>query len=81
MPHIRLIEVDEATGELADEYAAAIARAGKVFNVVQAMCLNPRVLNRSMALYMAIMFGPSELSRLERELLAVVVSSANDCHY
>jgi uncharacterized peroxidase-related enzyme len=81
MPHIRLIEVDEATGELADEYAAAIARAGKVFNVVKAMCLNPRVLNRSMALYMAIMFGPSELSRLERELLAVVVSSANDCHY
>jgi uncharacterized peroxidase-related enzyme len=81
MPHIRLIEVDEATGELADEYAAAIARAGKVFNVVKAMCLNPRVLNRSMALYTAIMFGPSDLSRLERELLAVVVSSVNDCHY
>jgi uncharacterized peroxidase-related enzyme len=81
MPHIRLIEVDEATGALADEYAAALGRAGKVFNIVKAMCLNPTVLNRSMELYKAIMFGPSELSRAERELLAVVVSTANDCHY
>jgi alkylhydroperoxidase family enzyme len=81
VPHIRLIEVDEATGALAEEYAAAIARAGKVFNIVKAMCLNPGVLERSMALYKAIVFGPSELSRVERELLAVVVSTANDCHY
>jgi uncharacterized peroxidase-related enzyme len=81
MPNIRLTEVDEATGPLADEYAAAIGRAGKVFNIVKAMCLNPTVLNRSMALYAAIMFGPSELSRADRELLAVVVSVANDCHY
>jgi alkylhydroperoxidase family enzyme len=81
MPHIRQIEVEEATGPLAKEYEAAIARAGKVFNIVKAMCLNPIVLNRSMALYKAIMFGPSELSRVERELLATVVSTANDCHY
>ena len=81
VPHIRLIEVDEATGTLAAEYGAAIERAGKVFNIVKAMCLNPLVLNRSMGLYSAIMFGPSELSRAERELLAVVVSTANGCHY
>ena len=81
MPHIRQIEVDEATGLLAKEYDAAIGRAGKVFNIVKAMCLNPVVLNRSMGLYKAIMFGPSELSRIERELLATVVSTANECHY
>ncbi len=81
MPHIRQVEVDEATGLLAKEYDAAIDRAGKVFNIVKAMCLNPVVLNRSMELYKAIMFGPSKLSRIERELLATVVSTANDCHY
>jgi alkylhydroperoxidase family enzyme len=81
VPHIRLIDVGEATGALAAEYAAAMGRAGKVFNIVKSMSLNPSVLNRSMALYAAIMFGPSELSRAERELLAVVVSNANDCHY
>lgn len=81
MPHIRLIGEREATGALAEEYRAAIGRAGKVFNIVKSMCHNPAVLNRSMELYKAIMFGPSELSRSERELLAVVVSVANDCHY
>lgn len=81
MAHLRLIDVHEATGALEREYDAAIARAGKVFNVVKAMSLNPRVLKASMGLYGAIMHGPSELSRAERELLAVVVSRANDCHY
>ena len=81
MPHLRLIDVGEATGELKREYDAALARAGKVFNIVKAMCLRPAVLRRSMDLYKEIMLGRSELSRAERELLAVVVSRANDCHY
>ena len=81
MPHIRLIDVDEATGLLAEEYDAAIERAGKVFNIVKAMSLRPGVLRASMALYREIMFGPSGLSRQERELLAVVVSNANACVY
>jgi uncharacterized peroxidase-related enzyme len=81
VPYIRLIEPDDAEGRLKQEYDEAIGRAGKVFNVVKAMSPNPLVLNRSMELYKAIMFGPSELSRIERELLAVVVSRANDCHY
>jgi alkylhydroperoxidase family enzyme len=45
------------------------------------MSLNPETLRASMELYRAVMFGRSELSRAERELLAVVVSRANDCHY
>jgi uncharacterized peroxidase-related enzyme len=81
MPNLRLIDVGEATGDLKREYDAALCRAGKVFNIVKAMCLRPAVLRRSMDLYKEIMFGPSELSRAERELLAVVVSRANDCHY
>jgi len=81
VPHIRLIEVDKATGPLRAEYDAAVGRAGKVFNIVKAMSLRPSVLKRSMEMYKAIMFGPSGLSRQERELLATVVSRHNDCHY
>jgi len=81
MPHLRLIDMGDATGDLKREYDAAVSRAGQVFNIVKAMCLRPAVLRRSMDLYREIMFGPSELSRAERELLAVVVSRANDCHY
>jgi uncharacterized peroxidase-related enzyme len=81
MPYLRLIEENEASGELKEEYDAAVRRAGKVFQIVKAMSLRPGVLKRSLGLYQAIMFGPSELSRAERELLAVVVSRANNCHY
>ena len=81
MPYIRLIEIDEASGLLKEEYDAAIARAGKVFNIVKSMSLRPGVLRTSMELYRTIMFGPSGLSRQERELLATVVSRENDCHY
>jgi uncharacterized peroxidase-related enzyme len=78
---LRLVDVAEATGALKREYDAAVARAGKVFNIVKAMSLRPGVLRASMQLYREIMFGESGLSRAERELLAVVVSRANDCHY
>lgn len=81
MPHLRLIDEAEASGLLAEEYDAAVARAGKVFNIVKAMSLRPPVLRRSMRLYREIMFGEGALSRQERELLATVVSRANDCFY
>jgi uncharacterized peroxidase-related enzyme len=81
VPHIRLVDVEDATGPLRDEYEAAIGRAGKVFNIVKSMSLRPEVLHQSMELYKAIMLGPSGLSRAERELLATVVSRHNDCHY
>jgi uncharacterized peroxidase-related enzyme len=81
MAFLKLIREDEAAGLLKEEYDAGIERAGKVFNIVKAMSLRPGVLRRSMLLYRAIMFGSSGLSRIERELLAVVVSRANDCHY
>ena len=81
MPHIRLISEDGADGLLREEYDAAVERAGKVFNILKAMSLNPRVLRASMELYQAIMFGESGLSRRERELLATVTSAEQSCHY
>ncbi|HEY7198064.1 MAG TPA: carboxymuconolactone decarboxylase family protein [Gaiellaceae bacterium] len=81
MPYLRLVDEDDATGLIADEYEAARGRAGKIFNIVKAMSLAPGTLAASMGLYREIMFGESDLSRADRELLAVVVSRANDCHY
>jgi uncharacterized peroxidase-related enzyme len=79
--HLDLIDPDDATGPLRDEYDAAVARAGRVYNIVRSMSLRPGVLKRSMEMYKAIMFGPSALSRADRELLATVVSATNDCYY
>jgi uncharacterized peroxidase-related enzyme len=81
VPHIRLIDEGEAEGPLKEEYDAAVERAGKVFNILKAMSLRPGVLRASMALYREIMFGESGLSRKERELLATVASTAQNCEY
>jgi alkylhydroperoxidase family enzyme len=79
--HIRLVEEADADGLLAEEYDAAIERAGKVFDILKAMSLRPEVLRASIALYREIMFGESELSRRERELLATVASAEQASHY
>jgi uncharacterized peroxidase-related enzyme len=81
VPHIRLIDPEDADGQLAQEYDAAVARAGKVYNIVRSMSLRPETLKASIELYKAIMFGPSGLTRQERELLATVTSAANECYY
>lgn len=81
MAWIRTIEPEESTGHLKKIYDAAIARAGQVWNIIKLMSLRPRQVETSMGLYQAVMFGRSELSRGEREMIATVVSDANHCRY
>ncbi|HEV2491475.1 MAG TPA: carboxymuconolactone decarboxylase family protein [Terriglobia bacterium] len=81
MAWIKTVEPEEATGELKAEYDKAVGRAGKVFNILKVQSLNAAALRASMELYLTTMFGPSGLSRAERELLATVVSWANHCFY
>ena len=81
MAHIRQIPPDEATGLLKRIYDEAIARAGKVFGILRVQSLNPPALDAGMGMYKTIMFGPSPLTRSRREMLATVVSRANDCFY
>jgi len=81
MAWIKMVEPDAAAGELKQEYDAASQRAGKVFNILKVQSLNPAALHASMEMYKVTMFGPSGLSRAEREMLATVVSWANHCFY
>lgn len=81
MAWIRMVEDREATGLLAELFEAARQRAGKVFNILRIQSANPRVLRRSIELYIETMRGRSPVSRAQREMLAVVVSQANDCRY
>ncbi len=81
MTWIRTVSDEEATGRLAAMFDAARRRAGRVFNIVRSMSLNPPVLEASMQFYRAAMFGKSPLSRARREMLAVVVSLRNQCLY
>ncbi len=66
---------------MARSYKAAGGRAGQVAGIIQAMSLSPSILDASMGLYVKVMYAPGGLSRRQREMMAVVVSAANDCHY
>jgi alkylhydroperoxidase family enzyme len=81
MAWIDLPPVAAATGMVRAEYDAAIARAGRVWQIVKIASLNGPVMKASMALYGAVMKGASPLTRAQREMIAVVVSQANECHY
>lgn len=81
MAWIRTIEVDEAEGLLERLYDAAIRRAGKVYNIVKIASLKPQIVRSSMDFYMALMHAPGDLTRAQREMIAVAVSRANHCFY
>ncbi|HVT59004.1 MAG TPA: carboxymuconolactone decarboxylase family protein [Thermoanaerobaculia bacterium] len=82
MAWIKTIDPAAASGLLRRLYDEAIRRAGKVFNVVRVQSLRPEVLDASIRLYQELMLSSrSPLSRVQREMIAVVVSRANDCHY
>lgn len=81
MAWIETISDEGARESLARIYGAARERAGRVYNILRLQSLNPAVLEASIQQYLAIMFGESPLTRAQREMLAVVVSRANHCHY
>ena len=58
-----------------------VDKLGFVPNVYSAYSLKPQRLRNFMAMYNEVMLSDSGLSKLEREMIAVVVSSANRCYY
>ena len=81
MAWISEIPPEQSTGLLRKELDDAVKRAGRVWNIVQVMSVNPGVLRSSLQLYGAIMHGKSPLTRFQRELVATVVSAELKCHY
>jgi len=56
-------------------------KLGMVPNVLKAYAFNIEKLDSFSALYNELMLAPSGLTKLEREMIAVVVSSVNHCWY
>jgi len=81
VPHVHVLEYHETTGVARREYDAAQRRAGRIWNIVSIQSQLPEVMRDSMRLYSSIMFGASPLTRAQREMIAVVTSDINDCHY
>lgn len=82
--HISAFGVPDAAAlddDLKAIWAKCVEKLGFVPNVYQTFSLKPQRLRHFMAMYNDIMLAPSGLSKLEREMIAVVVSSANRCYY
>jgi uncharacterized peroxidase-related enzyme len=56
-------------------------KLGFVPNVLKAYAFDPAKLSAFVAMYNDLMLAPSGLSKLEREMIAVAVSSHNKCYY
>ena len=81
MPWICQVPVEEATGMLKEEFDAAIARAGRVWNIVHIMSINPQAMRGMIGMYSALLFAEGPLSRFQREMLATVTSAELRCVY
>jgi uncharacterized peroxidase-related enzyme len=71
----------ELDDDLQQVFVKCVDKLGYVPNVLQAYSLRPQRLRNFMSIYNEIMLSPSGLSKLEREMVAVVVSAANRCYY
>jgi alkylhydroperoxidase family enzyme len=84
MPYIKTIPPSAATGKLKEIYQSGTgpsAARGKVSMIRQVQSLNPDNLAAWRALDVGIMRGESRITRRQREMIATVVSSTNQCSY
>lgn len=80
MAWIEWIAESEATGRLKQIYDRHTTRHG-VDHILKIHSLNPESLEGHYSYYEHLMRGRSGLSHAEREMIAVVVSTVNECFY
>lgn len=81
MPRIPVKDYNQAEGRLREIYDEIIDKRGKLASIHTIQSLRPESIKKHMDLYMEIMFTSSPLKRWQREMIAVVVSNANNCRY
>jgi uncharacterized peroxidase-related enzyme len=79
MSFIHMVPETQATGQLHELYRRLSYQDGSVDEAYKSLSLNPALLAADAAMYEIAMYGPSPLSRAERELLALTVSRLNRC--
>lgn len=81
MTRIQTVPEKDATGVLKEVYDAWVKLMGFVPEIVKSTSLRPEFTQKFEALRLAITFGGSRLGRRKEELIALVVSVQNKCHY
>jgi len=81
MAWIPMIQEDKAEDDLKEWYDKLREPWGGVDNIMKIHSLNVNTLKSHYELYLSTMKGTKDLSYIQREMIAVVVSNVNQCHY
>jgi uncharacterized peroxidase-related enzyme len=81
MSFIQTVSESEAQQPLRAVYERLQKEFGFVPNIFKASSLNADILQAQVGLVSALMVGPSNLTRVQREMIALVVSQTNRCRY
>ncbi len=81
MAWITTLSDQQATGRLAEVYLNIRGRMGFVPNIMKSFSLKPELLDAVSRTFLTATFGGSNLTRVQEEMIATVVSAANRCHY
>ena len=76
-----MIDEEKAEGKLKEVYESIAGSGRKMAHVYKVQSLNPEVMEAHYKFYHSIMFGKSNLTRAQREMIATVVSTENGCFY
>jgi len=76
-----MLKPGQLSPAMASYFAKCQEKLGFVPNVLAAYAFDNAKLEAFVAMYNDLMLGPSGLSKLEREMIAVAVSSQNRCYY
>jgi len=78
---LRVPPEGDVPAEVKELWEKPLEKLGFVPNVLRIFALRPEHLLRWWSYYDELMRGESGLSRAQREMIAVVVSATNRCHY
>ncbi|MFQ5452729.1 MAG: peroxidase [Candidatus Zixiibacteriota bacterium] len=81
MAFIKYISFEDASPELQALYIKFGGPQKVPANIIRIAGHNPQAMEGHVSLYRAIMFGQSSITRHQREMIAVIVSVFNKCHY
>lgn len=81
MAYVKYASPLDGGPELATLYERYAGRRGEPDNILRIHSLNPPSMEHHYELYRHLMRGPSPLTRIQREMIAVVVSAVNECFY
>ena len=77
----KTIEEAKAPGIVERLYEELRKQTGMVPNILKIFSLQPEAMRATMNIFQRLMYGPGPLPRAEREMIALVVSAINRCHY